>query len=122
MTADQLERKRQSVKKGRRAEIIAALYLRLKGYRILARQIRNHYGEIDILARKGKTLIAVEVKFRPTLDAGLQAVGRVQQERISRALNAIAAKEKAYHQLDQRRDVVVVQNFISRPIHVKNAW
>lgn len=122
MTASQLEQKRSHLKKGQRAETLAALYLRLKGYRVLARQLKTPHGEIDILARKGKTLIAVEVKFRPSLEIGLQSISGTQQQRIARALNSIATKNKTYLQLDQRRDAIVVRNFKSRPIHVKNAW
>ena len=122
MTADQLERKRLHFKKGQRAETVAALYLRLKGYRIVARQLKTPLGEIDIIAKKGQTLIAVEVKFRPTLEEGLLAVSPLQQQRISRALCNLTAKKSQYSQMDLRHDVIVVRNFKSRPIHVKNAW
>lgn len=49
---------------GRRAEQMAALWLQLKGYRILARRFRSGFGEIDLVARRGDTLVAVEVKAR----------------------------------------------------------
>ena len=122
MTADQLERKRLHFKKGQRAETVAVLFLRLKGYRVLARQLKTPLGEIDILVKKGQTLVAVEVKFRPTLEEGLMAVGPVQQQRISRALSNFSVKKAEYQKMDLRHDVIVVRNFKSRPIHVKNAW
>jgi hypothetical protein len=50
------------------AERLAAIALRLKGYRILACRYRVHGGEIDIVARRADTIAFVEVKVRPTLD------------------------------------------------------
>jgi len=64
-----VEKKRGYEKMGRRAERLAALYLLLKGYRILARNYRTKSGEIDIVARKRRVVIAVEVKQRLTLAA-----------------------------------------------------
>ena len=51
-------------KEGRFAEAIAALYLMLKGYQILGFRLKPPSGEIDLLARKGRTLAVVEVKRR----------------------------------------------------------
>jgi putative endonuclease len=50
--------------RARRGEALAALLLRLKGYRIEARNWRCPAGELDIVARRGKTLVFVEVKTR----------------------------------------------------------
>ncbi len=49
---------------GRLAEDLSAWYFRLKGYRILARNWRTRFGEIDLIVQKGKTLVFVEVKAR----------------------------------------------------------
>ncbi len=56
---------------GRRAEGLAAEYLRLKGYRILERNWRTRFGEIDLVAQKGDTLVFVEVKARRGREKGL---------------------------------------------------
>ena len=53
-------------KRGRGAERIAAWWLRLHGWRILARRARVPGGEVDIVARRGRTLAFVEVKARAT--------------------------------------------------------
>ncbi|HEV7822172.1 MAG TPA: YraN family protein, partial [Burkholderiales bacterium] len=50
------------------AEARACAYLILKGYRIPAKRYRTPHGEIDVIARRGKTLIFAEVKARATLD------------------------------------------------------
>ena len=55
---------------GQKAETLAALWLRLKGYRILARRFRAPPGEIDLVARRGRVLALVEVKARADLAAG----------------------------------------------------
>jgi putative endonuclease len=49
---------------GQRGEKLAAEYLLAAGYRIISRNHRNRYGEIDIIARVAKTLVFVEVKTR----------------------------------------------------------
>lgn len=65
--------KRRAMAQGLRAETLAAFYLRLKGYRILARNLRVAGGEVDMVARRGNVLVFVEVKYRPSLGAA-QAV------------------------------------------------
>ena len=55
---------------GRKGEDLAAAYLQRRGYRILARNIRTPYGEIDIIAHKSNRYIFVEVKTRTTAQFG----------------------------------------------------
>jgi putative endonuclease len=49
---------------GDRGENVAARYLRNQGFKIIVRNFRCELGEIDIIAREGKTLVFVEVKTR----------------------------------------------------------
>src|SRR5688572_7094159 len=56
------------------AESRAAAYLIAKGYRILVRRFRTPVGEIDIVARRRKVLVFVEVKARNRLDDAAEAV------------------------------------------------
>ena len=51
---------------GNRGENAAVRFLRRLGYRIMARNCRNHWGEIDIIARDGDWIVFVEVKTRRT--------------------------------------------------------
>jgi putative endonuclease len=69
---------------GRRGERRAAWFYRLRGYRILERNLRLHAGEIDLVVRRGKTVAIVEVKTRQSTAAGegFEAVGRVKRERL----------------------------------------
>ena len=55
---------------GRRGERRAAWFYRLRGYRIVARNVHLRGGEIDLVARRGRTLVFVEVKARQSITAG----------------------------------------------------
>ena len=70
---------------GLSAESRAAAYLIAKGYRIAARRFRTPFGEVDIVARRGRVLIFVEVKARNTLDAAAEALQARQHRRIADA-------------------------------------
>ena len=69
---------------GARGERRAAWFYRLRGYRIVARNVRLGAGEIDLVVRRGRTLVIAEVKTRQTLVAGEghEAVDRVKRERL----------------------------------------
>ena len=71
---------------GDRGEDAAVRYLKKRKYRIVARQFRNTIGEIDIIARQGKTIVFVEVKTRRSDSAGQpsEAVTPTKQRQITR--------------------------------------
>ncbi len=54
-------KRQQAERGGRRAESLAALWLQLKGWQILARRARTPVGEVDLIARRGRLLAFVEV-------------------------------------------------------------
>jgi len=56
-------------RRGRKGEALAAWYLRIKGWRIVARRVKTPRGEIDLVARRGRTVAFVEVKWRETAAA-----------------------------------------------------
>ena len=66
--------RQEAEKRGRGAETLACWYLRLHGWRILARRARVPGGEVDIVARRGRTLAFVEVKARATEEAAAFAL------------------------------------------------
>ena len=116
MTPDRQRRERW----GRRAETIAALWLMLKGYRILARRVRNRRGEIDIVARTGRILVFVEVKARRDLDAADAAFRPAARRRVARASEPLFARYGGGCD-GTRFDAVVVRPW-RRPIHLIDAW
>ena len=71
---------------GRQAEELAARYLVQKGYQIVARRFRSRQGEIDLIARDGRTLVFVEVKYRRSRAYGnpAEAVDGRKQHTICR--------------------------------------
>ena len=103
------DKRRDAEKRGRRAELMAAWFLRLKGYRVLAHRYRTPAGEIDLIARRGRTLAFVEVKERPDETAALEAVTPTAQRRIARAAALWVSRHPAAAELDLRFDVVLAR-------------
>lgn len=107
---------------GLRAERAAAWLLRAKGWRILARRLKTPLGEVDIVARRGRTVAFVEVKARPDLAAGMLALQPRQRERLQRAAILFLAQQPRYAQgHDLRFDLVVVRPW-RWPVHIADAW
>ena len=113
-------RRQVAERHGRRSEAVAAFYLRMKGYRIVGRRFRTPAGEIDLIARRGRTLIFVEVKARTTRTAGLEAITPAGRARIARAAAAWLAR---YPQggLSLRFDAVVLVPG-RWPLHLRGAF
>jgi putative endonuclease len=99
---------RLALKSGFRAEQIAVLSLRLKGYRILALRFSIKGGEIDIIARRGTTIAFVEVKMRPTLSAAMMAIDSAKHRRMSCAARYWLATHPWAARLTLRGDAVYV--------------
>ena len=106
---------------GLSAESRAAAYLIAKGYRIVARRWRSPIGEVDIVARRRRTLIFVEVKARERLDDAAEAVVPRQQRRIIGAAKAWLASHPEDADRDIRFDVVLVAPK-SLPRHIVAAF
>jgi putative endonuclease len=93
---------------GLSAESRAAAFLVAKGFRILARRWRNPAGEIDIVARRRRLLVFVEVKARDTLDGAAESVTPMQKRRICAAAEAWLAANPDDSVTDMRFDAVLV--------------
>jgi putative endonuclease len=93
---------------GLSAESRAAALLIAKGHRIVARRWKSPVGEIDIVARRRRTLVFVEVKARERLDDAAEAVIVRQQRRIIAAAEAWLASHPQDADCDIRFDVVLV--------------
>ncbi len=108
-----------SYTKGIFAEYCAAVLLLLKGYRILARRYKTPWGEIDLVAKRRKMLVFVEVKRRKTLLSGLDAITPHQQGRIENAGQMYLASSRL-NTNSLRIDVIVVTPWWV--YHLKDAW
>ncbi len=106
---------------GRRAEVLAALWLMAKGYRILGFRLATPLGEIDLLAQRRGVLAVVEVKSRTSLEAALEAVTYEQRARLRRAGAHIAANRAGLRDAVVRLDLIAMAPGRA-PRHVLNAW
>jgi len=86
------DQRRAAYRFGLDAEAIAGAYLRLKGYRILARRFRAAGIEVDLVAERGPILALIEVKARATPEAGIAAITPQKHRRLARAGGMILAR------------------------------
>ena len=106
---------------GRRAEVIAALWLMAKGYRILGFRLKTRQAEIDLLAVRGKTLAVVEVKRRSDLLTALETVSFDQRDRLRRAGATLAAGRPSLKGAAVRVDLIALAPG-KLPRHIPDAW
>ena len=104
-------------KRGLLAEHIAHWWLWCKGYRLLKHRYRVPVGEIDLIMKKGNTIIFVEVKYRSTLTDALHALTSHQQQRLVRSAQLYMTTPRfASHNM--RFDVVCLAPW-RWPLHVQ---
>ena len=113
--------RRAAEHRGTRAEILAALLLRAKGYSILERRFRSRAGEIDLVVRRGRRLAFVEVKARARMEQAAWAVSPRQRARIARAAEHWLAIKGGEHDLDISFDVVLIAPW-TWPRHIVSAF
>ena len=96
---------------GRLAETMAAWALRLRGYRVVGRNVRVAGREIDLVARRGALLVICEVKARRTHSFGppLAAVDARKQRRLHDAATLLLARDPTLERV--RFDVITVDGY-----------
>jgi len=110
----------EAEQRGRGAETLACWFLRMHGWRILARRARVPGGEVDIVARRGRTLAFVEVKARSDEDAAAFALDEYRLRRV-----AVAAERLMPRYMDGIDEVRIDAIFILPfrwPRHLINIW
>ncbi len=113
--------KRQRAERGgRRAESLAAFWLQLKGWDILARRVRTPVGEVDLIARRGRTVAFIEVKARATVREAEFALDEYRLRRVAAAAEALTPRF-ALAGDDVRIDAVFVVPW-RVPRHMTNIW
>jgi putative endonuclease len=108
-------------RRGLSAESRAAMLLIAKAYRILARRWKTPFGEVDIVARRRRDLVFVEVKARATLDDAAEAVTERNKRRIVSAAELWLAHHPADAQCAIRFDVILIAPG-KLPRHIVNAF
>lgn len=113
--------KRQAAERaGRRAEWLAALSLRAKGYRIIESRFKCPQGEVDLIARRGDVIAFIEVKARPSHDEALFAVTPRNEHRICRAAIAWLSRHPRLATANIRYDIISVAS--GWPRHHRDAF
>ena len=121
MTGAKGEQGRRNRREGRRGEYLCALWLMLKGYRLLGFRLRTAQAEIDLLALKGGVVAVVEVKRRRTLEEALEAVSYRQRTRLIAAARALGARRPDLAKSPVRLDLIALAPG-RLPRHIRDAW
>lgn len=106
---------------GHRGEALAAWYLRLKFYRIIAQRYKTPLGEIDLIAERWGTIVFVEVKARAHADSLLATLESINEGRIIRAADYWLSRHPARAHGDRRFDVIFLVPW-RWPYHLLNAF
>jgi putative endonuclease len=112
--------RRRAERDGRRGETLAALWLMLKGWAILGRRVQTGLGEVDLIARRGRTLAFVEVKMRTRPGDAAVSLDHYRLRRVAAAAEALAPRY-----LRPGDDIRIDAIFIvprRLPRHVANIW
>jgi putative endonuclease len=99
---------------GRLAESMAAWALRLRGYRVVGRNLRVAGREVDLVARRGGLVVVCEVKARRRVRYGgpVEAVGERKQRRLREAAELLMARDPSVQRV--RFDVIAVEGYALR--------
>ena len=113
-------RHRAAEARGRRAETIAAWWLRLHGWSILAKRARVAGGEVDLVARRGHTLAFIEVKQRATDEAADWSLDAFRLRRVAAAAEQLAIRYARPGDLIRIDVVYLVPGRLPR--HLPDVW
>ncbi len=113
-------KRQRAERSGRRAEAVAALWLQLKGWRILARRVRTPVGEVDLVAKKSRMVAFVEVKARATTAEASFALDAYHLRRVAIAAEALAPRFVRKGD-DMRIDAIFIVPW-RLPRHLTNVW
>ncbi len=108
------------------SESIALFYLRCKGYRLLKKNfiVKNGTGagEIDLIMKKGKNLVFIEVKKRKTYLRAAEAIDMNNQLRVVKSSAVFLKKHPNLQNLNVRYDAILFKDKSFWPKHLKDAW
>jgi putative endonuclease len=113
--------KRTQHQRGILAEYLALAFLSIKGYRLVALRYKTPVGEIDLVMRRGGTLVFVEVKARAAMADAAAAIHAKNQSRVVRAAQQFLVSHPAYANYQVRFDAVLIA-WYRWPKHLVNAF
>ena len=120
-THTETAKRRRAHALGLSAEHLAAWYLRLTGWRILKHRYKTKAGEIDLIAKRNKTVAFVEVKARKSRRAALEAVTPASQRRITKAAKIFVSQHAKAGFYTLRFDIVIIRPW-ALPERIVNAF
>jgi len=106
--------------RGRKGEGFASWWLRLQGWRIVEQRVKTPRGEIDLIARRGRLVAFIEVKWRSTSEGLDTAIDEYRLRRVAAAAEAVA------HRYTSPGDTIRIDVLLLAPgrwpRHIVNAW
>jgi putative endonuclease len=102
---------------GTKAEDLACIFLQERNYKVLARNYKDRFCEIDIIAHNKTTLAFVEVKYRRRADFG-GAIGAITADKYRRmqlSAEFWLSQNQEFSKLQPRLDVITLVGDISNP-------
>jgi putative endonuclease len=121
MARASVAKRRGALRRGHVAEFAALAFLMLKGYRPIARRFSASGGEIDLIVRRGRNVVFVEVKARGMLADARIAIGTAKRRRFSRAVRAWASRNPWCESWTLRADAVFLAP-MRLPVHLEHAF
>lgn len=110
----------QAEKRGRRGEAVAAWWLRFHGWRIVGERVKTPRGEVDLIARRGKTVAFIEVKARTKAFDLTTAIDAYRLRRVAAAAEILLPKYGGFAE-NMQIDVILVAPW-RWPHHLRNVW
>jgi putative endonuclease len=111
--------RRRAFHRGLASELWALAFLMLKGFRPLAWRRRTAAGEIDLICRRGRLIIFVEVKARADLAMAAEILTSQARARLARAAEAYLAASRSDPWTNIRLDAICVGRY-GRLRHIRN--
>jgi putative endonuclease len=113
-------KRQEAERRGRKGEGFAAFWLRLHGWKVVARRVKTPRGEIDLVARRARTIAFIEVKWRATAAERDMAIDPYRLRRVAAAVEAVAHRFTSAG--DSPRIDVLLLAPGRWPRHIVNAW
>lgn len=113
--------KKQTYQFGILAEKIVIIFLWFKFYRIVAWRYKTRFGEIDVIAKRGKIISIIEVKARKSAIIFEEVLQQNQIRRIKRATEFFLIQNPQLRNHKIRFDFITVNKFFW-PKHYRNFW